>query len=76
MTENERDNTGDVKKGANNYAKYMGLAIQMMVIIGGTTFIGYKIDKANAHNVQWVTAVFALAGVFISLYLVIRSVKS
>ena len=40
------------------------------------SYEGYKIDEAAAHSTKWVTAAMSLAGVFISLYIVIRSVKS
>ena len=71
---------GDEQKGSgddgNSYLKYSGMGFQMVVIIGGFTYAGYKIDESAQHQVKWVTAIFSLAGVFISLYVVIRSVKS
>ncbi|MBL4676625.1 MAG: AtpZ/AtpI family protein, partial [Mucilaginibacter sp.] len=60
----------------NAYAKYTGLAFQMIVVIGLFTFAGYKIDESAGHETKWVTAVLALVGVFASLYIVIRSVKN
>ena len=33
--------------GPNNYLKFTGLAFQMIAIIGGFTYIGYRIDKAE-----------------------------
>jgi hypothetical protein len=75
MPENEQ-NEPQQNRALNGYAKYTGLAIQMMVIIGGMAFAGYKIDEALGHSLQWVTAVMALFGVFASLYLVIRAVKN
>jgi len=59
-----------------NIAKFSGIAFQMAAIIGIFTFAGYKIDEAAHHDTKWVTAALALTGVFISLYIVIRSVKS
>ena len=59
-----------------NIAKFSGIAFQMAAIIGIFTFAGYKIDENAKHDVQWVTATLALIGVFISLYLVIRALKS
>jgi len=61
---------------ASNLAKFTGIAFQMIAIIGIFSFAGYKIDEAYHHNVKWVTAALSLTGVFISLYVVIRSVKS
>jgi CHASE1-domain containing sensor protein len=48
----------------------------MIIIIGIFTFAGYKIDESAQHDTKWVTALLALAGVFISLFIVIRSVKN
>jgi hypothetical protein len=59
----------------NSYLKFTGMAFQMIFIIGLFTFAGYKIDESANHHTKWVTAALALTGVFISLYLVIRSIK-
>lgn len=72
MDENEQ-NKG--RRPANNYLKFTGMGFQMIGIIGLFSFAGYKIDQSANHHTKWVTAILALAGVFISLYLVIRSVK-
>lgn len=71
MDENERK----LGKAGSDYAKYTGLGFQMVVIIGLMTWGGYAIDEHAKHNTKWVTAVMALAGVFISLYIVIKSVS-
>ncbi|MES2267629.1 MAG: AtpZ/AtpI family protein [Bacteroidota bacterium] len=76
MAENERKQPDDNGKAVNAYAKYTGLAVQMIAVIGVFAFAGYKIDKANQHTTMWVTAALSLVGVFVSLYLVIRSVKN
>lgn len=72
--EKKEDNGNYNERG--NIAKFSGIAFQMIAIIGIFTFAGYKIDEAAHHNVKWVTAALSLIGVFISLYIVIRSVKS
>ena len=75
MTENEQNENPDNNKSRNNYLKFSGVAFQMIVIIGIFAFAGYKIDASAHHTVKWVTAVLSLTGVFISLYVVIRSIK-
>ncbi|EOR92716.1 hypothetical protein ADIARSV_4228 [Arcticibacter svalbardensis MN12-7] len=65
----------DGKKALNSYAYYSGLGFQMIAVIGVFTFIGYKIDETKSSATPIFTAFFSLAGVFASLYLVIRSVK-
>ena len=59
----------------NNYTKYSALGFQMIIIIGVFSFAGYKIDEALNHQTQWVTAVLSLAGVFVSLYIILKSLK-
>jgi len=73
MANNEQNENGD--RPMNAYAKYTGLGFQMIVIIGGFTYAGYKIDQSAQHQVRWVTAILSLIGVFIALYVVIVSLK-
>ena len=68
----EEDNNG---KQTSNLAKFTGIAFQMVAIIGIFSFAGYKIDQSAGHQTKWVTAILSLAGVFIALYMVIRSIK-
>jgi uncharacterized membrane protein len=64
-----------MSKPTNDYIKYTGIAFQMIAIIGILSFVGHEIDKRSAHQTPWVTATLSLTGVFISMYLVIKSVK-
>ena len=76
MPKNEQNETNQGGRELSAYAKYTGLAFQMIAVIGAFAFAGYKIDEAAQHTTKWVTASMSLAGVFISLYLVFRSVKN
>lgn len=72
MTNPEKDNTG---KQANTFAKYTGIAFQMLATIGLFSFIGYKIDE-NRGNTKFIfTAILGLIGVIISLISVVRSLN-
>lgn len=73
MAKNKQDKNED--NPLNAYVKYSGLGFQMIAIIGAFAFAGYKIDEAAHHQVKWVTAALSLIGVFISLYIVIVSLK-
>jgi len=73
MAKNEQDEND--RNPLNAYAKYSGLGFQMIAIIGVFTYAGYKIDEAAQHQVRWATAALSLTGVFISLYIVIVSLK-
>jgi len=66
-------NTGN---DSSALAKFTGIAFQMVAVIGVFAFAGYKIDAAANHQTKWVTAILALIGVFISLYIVIKSIKN
>lgn len=76
MPKNEPNTNGGNDKPVNAYAKFSTVAFQMIAIIGVFAFVGYKLDVSANHATKWVTATLSLAGVFISLYIVIRSVKS
>jgi hypothetical protein len=71
----QKDDTGNNNQ-PNSYLKYTGMGFQMIAVIGLFTWGGYEIDKHAHHDKLWVTAILSLTGVFISLYLVIRSAKS
>jgi len=73
MAKNEPDDNNE--RPLNAYVKYSGLGFQMIAIIGVFAFAGYKIDESAHHQVRWVTAALSLIGVFISLYIVIVSLK-
>jgi hypothetical protein len=76
MPEKEPKKESISNNGPNTYAKFTGLAFQMIAIIGSFAYLGYRIDDANNHQVKWATAGMALAGVFISLYVVFKSLKN
>lgn len=63
------------RKGAANFARYSGIAFQMLATIGIMTFIGYKIDENRESKQQIFTAIFGLVGVVISLIQVVRSLN-
>ncbi len=74
MAKNEQDEQRN--KPLNTYAKFAGLGVQMLAIIGAFTYVGYKIDAYVGHTIQWVTATLSLLGVFLSLFVVFKSLKN
>jgi len=76
MAKNEQNTDAEGGKPDNSIAKFTGIAFQMVAVIGVFAFIGYKIDEGGAHKVKWATAALSLIGVFIALYIVIKSVKN
>lgn len=73
---NDGNESAGRKRALNSYAFYSGVGFQMLAVIGVFAFIGYKIDESRDSVTPLFTAFFSLAGVFISLYIVIRSVKN
>lgn len=61
-------------KAVRKYAYFSGVGFQMLAIIGVFTYIGYRIDQSREAETPIWTALFALVGVCISMYTVIRAV--
>ena len=54
------------------YARYSGMAFQMIAVILLATWIGIRIDKWLTLETPVFTLVFALLGVFGGIYLSVR----
>lgn len=54
------------------YARYSGMAFQMIAVILASTWIGTRIDKWLTLETPVFTIVFALLGVFGGIYLSVR----
>lgn len=63
------------KKQVSSYVKYTGLFFQMLVIIGVFTFVGSEIDDYQQTSQPYYTAGFALLGVVIAIYQVLKEVN-
>lgn len=66
----------DGKRVTSNYAKYSGIAFQMLGTIGLGVYAGLKLDKWLALKFPLFTLVLSLSSVGASLYLMIKQVKS
>lgn len=62
------------KNGMSKFLYFSGMGFQMIAIIGVFAFIGYKIDENKGSDKPIFTALFALLGVGLSLYSVIKSI--
>jgi ATP synthase protein I len=58
--------------GLGDYARYSGLAFEMIAIIGGASFGGVKLDEHFGTNHVF-TIIMSLLGVGASLYIVLKS---
>ncbi len=59
----------------NSYLKYAGLGFQMLVTIGGLSYLGHYLDKKWELSTPWLTISLALFGVIASMYQVIKSLN-
>jgi ATP synthase protein I len=59
-------------KDINDFAKYSGMAFQMVAIIAVTTWGGIKLDKLAGFETPVFTIVLSLLGVFAAIYTAIK----
>ena len=55
------------------FAKYSGLAFQMLAIIGGSAWLGTWLDSRFQSKNPWFTIGLLLVGVLVAVFQVIRS---
>lgn len=60
----------------NSYARFSGMAFQMIAIIGLGTYGGIKLDDAYPNKFQAFTLIGSLGSIAIALYIVIRRVTN
>lgn len=68
----QEDETDKIRKGAQNYMKYSGMAIQMGVIILIGTYAGTWLDERFQTSTPWFTVGLALFSIFAALYVVLK----
>ena len=59
------------KNQPKNFMKYSSMATQMIIIIGGTTWGGFKLD-AHWHTLPVFTVILSLSGVGLAIYFSIK----
>jgi F0F1-type ATP synthase assembly protein I len=59
-------------KGLNQYARYTGLAFQMLGIILVTVWGGTRLDKLTGWHTPVFTIVLSLIGVFAAIYVAVK----
>ncbi len=70
--ENQKNQKKPSNKGLDNFARYSGLAFQMIGIIVLTAFGGVEIDKLTGWKTPVFTIVLSLLGVFAAIYFAIK----
>lgn len=61
-----------VSKGIRDFAKYSGIAFQMIGIILVTTWGGIKLDKLTGFDKPVFTIILSLLGVFAAIYTAVK----
>ena len=72
MQKNQNNKEEDKKPPLYNYAKYSGVAFQMVAIILIGVFGGVKLDAYLHLGFPVFTVVFSLLSVFLAIYYVIK----
>lgn len=72
--EKNQPNSNKKKKQLNDYARYSGMAFQMMAVILLGAFAGVKLDEVLNLKIPVFTLVFTLLAVGIAMYLFIKDV--
>jgi F0F1-type ATP synthase assembly protein I len=58
--------------GLHDYARYSGMAFQMIIIIAAFVWAGKKIDDYFFQSRRIFIIILSLLGVFISIYIVLK----
>jgi F0F1-type ATP synthase assembly protein I len=59
-------------KGIRDFARYSGIAFQMLAIILVTTWGGIKLDKLTGSDKHLFTIILSLLGVFAAIYTAVK----
>jgi F0F1-type ATP synthase assembly protein I len=59
-------------KGIRDFARYSGIAFQMIGIILVTTWGGVKLDKLTGWSTPVFTIILSLLGVFAAIYVTVK----
>jgi F0F1-type ATP synthase assembly protein I len=71
MEKNKNNSTDGIK----SYAKFSGIVIEMLAIIGGGAWLGHRIDQNAQREVPVFTIILSLCAIALALYLVIQQVS-
>lgn len=72
MSVNQKNQNNDNESGLQNYARYSGLAFQMIAVILAFVWAGKKLDEIYLEGRSVFIIIFSLLGVGIAMYLAIK----
>ena len=70
LKKKNRKNQGN--KGIKDFARYSGMAFQMLAIILVTTWGGIKLDQITGTDTPVFTIILSLLGVFAAIYTAVK----
>lgn len=71
-SQNQKNPKNLQNKGIRDFARYSGMAFQMVAIILVTTFGGIELDKLTKSEFPLFTIVLSLLGVFAAIYTAVK----
>ena len=72
MEPNQNRNSNPLKQ----YARYTGIAFQMMAIMAFSAWLGYKLDERLNFQFPLFTLVFVITALGLLLYKIVKSLSS
>jgi len=66
------EDKNNLNKKGNDYARYTGLAFEMMAVIGGLTWLGVWLDTKTGSEIPWFTITLAPGSVILSIIIIIK----
>ncbi|HPF01476.1 MAG: AtpZ/AtpI family protein [Bacteroidales bacterium] len=65
----------DLKKKGNDFARFSGMAFEMLVIIGGMTWGAVWLDKQTGTEIPWFTIILSPLSVIIAVLMIIKDLN-
>lgn len=72
QSQGKKSRKGSTNKGLSGFARYTGMAFQMVGIILVTTLGGIKLDDLADFKTPVFTIILSLFGVFAAIYVVVK----
>ncbi len=65
----------DLKKKGNDFARFSGMAFEMLAIIGGMTWGAVWLDEQTGAEIPWFTIILSPLSVIIAVLLIIKDLN-
>ena len=65
----------DLKKKGNDFARFSGMAFEMLAIIGGMTWGSVWLDEQTGTEIPWFTIILSPLSVIIAVLMIIKDLN-